>query len=134
MPLTANQQRVFTTLVEAKRPLSAYAVLDKVRGDGFSAPTQVYRALERLLEEGMVHRLESLNAYISCTCAKGHAHGPMAFAICDDCGGVEEIDDNSLRRFLGRWAKDQAFALRSAAIELRGQCAACSALALQAIS
>lgn len=132
MPLTTNQQRVFTTLVEAQRPLSAYAVLDKVRGAGFSAPTQVYRALERLLEEGMVHRLESLNAYVSCTCTEGHSHGPMAFAICDDCGGVDEIVDNSLQRYLGRWAKSHAFALRSAAIELHGQCAACSAGAMNA--
>jgi Fur family transcriptional regulator, zinc uptake regulator len=131
MPLTANQQRVLATLVEAKRPLSAYAVLDKVRGAGFSAPTQVYRALDRLLEEGMVHRLESLNAYVSCTCAKGHSHGPMAFAICGECGGVDEIDDKGLQRALGRWAKSHAFALRNAAIELRGQCAACSAIAPQ---
>lgn len=129
MPLTANQQHVLGALVEAARPLTAYAVLDRVRAVGLTAPTQVYRALERLLEEGRVHRLESLGAYVSCTCAGGHAHGPTAFSICEDCGTVDEIVDQGLQRVLGRWARSQAFALRSAAIELRGRCAACSGAA-----
>lgn len=128
MPLTANQERVFTALREAERPLSAYAVLDKVRGAGLSAPTQVYRALDRLLAQGLVHRLDSLNAYVSCTHAGGCQHGFTAFAICDGCGHVDEFVDDSLSRGLGRWMKRSAFSMKRATIELHGECAACSGL------
>ena len=57
MPLTANQQRVLTTLRQADGPLTAYALLDRLREQGFNAPAQVYRALERLAEQDLVHRL-----------------------------------------------------------------------------
>ena len=75
MQLTANQQRVLATLQEASSPLSAYALLDRLREAGFGAPVQVYRALERLAEQGLVHRLESLNAYVSCSHSGGCRHG-----------------------------------------------------------
>jgi Fur family zinc uptake transcriptional regulator len=86
---------------------------------------QVYRALERLAEQGLVHRLESLNAYVSCCHSGGCRHGLKAFAICDNCGHVDEFADNSLERYLGCWMKDNAFSLRSSTIELHGNCAAC---------
>lgn len=127
MELTANQQRVLSTLKQAQAPLSAYNLLDQLRGQGFSAPTQVYRALERLIEDGLVHRLESLNAYVSCTRASGCQHGPTAFAICDKCGHVDEFVDRSLGRSLGAWVKESAFSLRESTIELRGLCGKCAA-------
>lgn len=126
MSLTTNQQRVLSTLQQAKNPLSAYALLDRLRGAGFSAPVQVYRALDRLTEQGLVHRLESLNAYVSCNHSEGCTHGPMAFAICDECGQVDEFTDDGLGRCLGRWMKNNAFSLRSSTIELHGKCAACA--------
>lgn len=128
MDLTVNQQQVLTALQQAKAPLSAYALLDQLRMNGFSAPTQVYRALERLVDGGMVHRLESLNAYVSCTCVSDCERGPTAFAICDNCGHVEEFVDDSLGRCLDRWMKGSAFSLRSSTIELRGKCSVCAKL------
>ena len=125
MQLTADQQRVLATLQEASSPLSAYALLDRLREAGFSAPVQVYRALERLAEQGLVHRLESLNAYVSCSRSGGCRHGLKAFAICDNCGHVDEFTDNRLGRYLGRRMKDNAFSLRSSTIELHGKCEAC---------
>lgn len=130
MQLTANQQHVLATLQQANGPLSAYSLLDRLRGQGFSAPTQVYRALERLAEHGLVHRLETLNAYVSCAHAAGCRHGFTAFAICDNCGHVDEFTDAGLSRCLGRWMKTNAFALRDTTIELHGKCAACSEPAL----
>ncbi|MFM2325683.1 MAG: hypothetical protein RL244_2562 [Pseudomonadota bacterium] len=126
MQLNSAQHHLLTLLRVATRPLTAYALLDGARDAGVRAPTQVYRALEKLMALGLVHRLDSLNAYVACTqpltCRPGHA----AFAICDDCGAVDEFDDAALGRALGRWARSSAFALRKTAIELHGQCAACA--------
>lgn len=125
MQLTANQQRVFETLQQANGPLSAYALLDRLREQGFSAPTQVYRALERLAEHDLVHRLETLNAYVPCAHPGSCQHDFRAFAICDICGHVDEFADTDLRHSFGRWIKDNAFSLRNSTIELRGECATC---------
>lgn len=126
MPLTDNQQRVLTTLQQAQRPLSAYALLDILRAQGLRAPAQVYRALERLVQQGLVHRLETLNAYVTCNhprdCRNG---GVTAFAICDSCGHIDEIVDIDLGNCLGRWVKHSAFSMRDSTIELRGTCAGC---------
>ena len=64
--LTKNQSLVFETLQRADQPISAYTILDRLRDHGFRAPLQVYRALDKLVEAGLVHRLESLNAFVAC--------------------------------------------------------------------
>ena len=128
MQLTANQQRVLTTLQHAKVPLSAYALLQRLRKPGFNAPTQVYRALDRLIQQGLVHRLETLNAYVTCS-RQDCKHSFMAFAICNTCGHIDEFADKNLSRSLGCWAKNHTFTPGSAAIEIRGQCATCASLA-----
>lgn len=125
MPLTANQQRVLDSLQQAGAALSAYALLDQLRDQGFSAPTQVYRALDKLAEQGLVHRLESVNAYVSCAHPPGCSHGVTAFAICDGCGHVDEFVDDKLGHCLGHWARNNAFALSHSNIELHGKCSAC---------
>lgn len=126
MQLTDNQRRVLTTLQQAERPLSAYALLDQLRAQGISAPTQVYRALERLMKQGLVHRLETLNAYVTCNHPRDcRDSGATAFAICDICGHIDEIVDIDLGNCLGRWIKHNTFAMRDSTIELRGTCARC---------
>jgi Fur family transcriptional regulator, zinc uptake regulator len=126
MQLTAHQQRVLAALQQVKGPLSAYALLDRLRGDGFSAATQVYRALERLAAYGMVHRLETLNAYVSCAHSNDCRHDSIAFAICETCGHVEEIADKNLGHCISRRMNDSAFSVRTATIELLGTCTTCS--------
>ena len=85
--LTKNQSLVFDVLTRAEQPISAYTILDRLREHGFRAPLQVYRALDKLLEAGLVHRLESLNAFVACAhrnsscCAAGHAHGTVALSL-----------------------------------------------------
>ncbi len=123
--LTRNQELVHETLCRASGPLGAYALLDRLRSEGFRAPLQVYRALDRLRALGLVHRVESLNAFVACNHAGEAPHDVTAFAICDDCGGVAEFTDEAAARMLRRGAREHAFQVRSATIELKGRCRDC---------
>lgn len=123
--LTRNQSLVFDTLSKADGPLSAYDILDRLRDKGFRAPLQVYRALDKLLELGLVHRLESLNAFIACAHPDCDGHETTAFAICETCGQVDEFSDAAIAGHLKDWAGNEDFRLNRTIIELRGRCAAC---------
>lgn len=126
--LTRNQDLVLQTLNHADGPLSAYDILDRLRGDGLRAPLQVYRALEKLIEHGLAHRLESLNAFVCCAGASCHkGASTAAFAICSGCGRVDEFADAEVVGRLADWATGNGFALERTTIELRGRCAACRA-------
>ena len=100
-----NAKLVLSALQEDQRPHSANELVDKLRDVGISAPVTVYRALERLIDAGSVHRLESLNAYVACT--KGHCaeNTNAAFAICEDCGGLEELADASVTKAAANWSQ-----------------------------
>ncbi|WP_420337977.1 Fur family transcriptional regulator [Roseibium sp.] len=125
--LTKNQALVFGKLSDASGPLTAYALLDDLREKGFRAPLQVYRALDKLVDYGLVHRLESLNAFVACR-HKGCAdHKTAAFAICGTCGNVQEFSPDRAMEDLLKWTKEQEFKLSRTTIELRGLCKACSA-------
>lgn len=125
--LTRNQQLVLAALERAPAPQGAYALLDVLRGDGFRAPLQVYRALDKLTKAGLVHRLESLNAFVAC--ADPHCHGSrvIAFAICERCGVAEEVSDAALETRVINLARTRGFAPKRAVIEIRGRCADCTA-------
>jgi Fur family zinc uptake transcriptional regulator len=123
--LTKNQTLVLRTLSRAGAPLSAYTILDQLRDDGFRAPLQVYRALEKLLERGLVHRLESLNAFVACAHDHDHAHGLTAFAICEKCGQVSEFSDEIVEKRLKDWTGKNGFRAAKTTIEIRGDCADC---------
>ena len=123
--LTRNQSLVMGALSQAKTPLGAYTILDQLRECGFRAPLQVYRALDKLMEFGMVHRLESLNAFIACGQPESEDHRAIAFTICDDCGEVAEIPDDSLAQRLDKLASEAGFQLNEPTVELRGVCQGC---------
>ena len=125
--LTKNQSLVMGTLSAAEGPLSAYTILDRLRGDGLRAPLQVYRALDKLVELGLVHRLESLNAFVACTHPDCDTHETVAFTICDDCGMVDEVTDDALAAQLKELAGQTEFELKRSTVELRGLCRACKA-------
>jgi len=132
--LTKNQALVFSALETADGPLSAYTILDKLRDDGFRAPLQVYRALDKLVEFGMVHRLESLNAFVACRQPDCESHETIAFTICERCGQVDEINDDKLARQLKSLADRSDFALTKSTVELRGNCRACTETASVKVS
>ncbi len=122
-PLTRNQALVLKVLEDAARPLGAYQILEQTTAAGVRAPAQVYRALDKLVELGLAHRIETLNAFIFC------GHGPhedeVAFAICDSCGSVAEISLAGVRAALRRSAETSGFALQEAHVELHGACGTC---------
>lgn len=124
--LTRNQALVLGALSRTDGPLSAYALLDQLREHGFRAPLQVYRALDKLVAFGLVHRLESINSFVACAHPHDHVHGLIAFAICDKCGGVDEFSDRTVEERLRNWSRDHAFRLANATIEMRGTCAGCT--------
>jgi Fur family zinc uptake transcriptional regulator len=123
--LTKHQSLVLNVLAREENPASAYTLLDQLRDDGVRAPQQVYRALDKLIEYGLVHRLESLNSFVVCAHPHEHRHGLVAFAICDHCGHVDEFSDAAIERRLKGWAKDHAFKLSAAAVEMHGTCGRC---------
>ncbi|MEM9633862.1 MAG: Fur family transcriptional regulator [Pseudomonadota bacterium] len=123
--LTKNQALVFGSLSDAGGPLTAYAILDLLRENGFRAPLQVYRALDKLVEYGMVHRLESLNAFVACSHKGCSSHGAAAFAICEECGDVSEFSPDEVISLLKNWTESRGFRLSRTTIELRGTCRNC---------
>ena len=125
--LTHNQELVLGTLAHAEAPMSAYDILDKLRGEGLRAPLQVYRALDKLTERGLAHRLESLNAFVCCADAQCHKTGSIAFAICERCGRVEEFAEREVEQKLTGWSKAAGFTPSRMTIELRGICRDCAA-------
>ena len=125
--LTRNQALVYGVLDAADGPLSAYDILDLLRDDGIRAPQQVYRALDKLLQFGLIHRLESLNAFVACSHPIHETHSTTAFAICQACGNVSEFSDAALAARLQGWAGGQGFRIKKSTIEVRGLCDACAA-------
>lgn len=131
--LTRNQALVLDALSASAAPLSAYSLLDQLRGEGLRAPLQIYRALDKLIEAGHVHRLESLNAFVACAhqcsdaqvAGEPHSHGLIAFAICHDCGRVDEFADNIVAERLHGWSRRSHFKLEKTTIEMQGLCEAC---------
>ena len=123
-PLSPTQERVLGLLMNAGKPLSAYDLLALLRTEGVNAPPTVYRALERLMRDGLAHRIESLNAFIACN--KPHHRELAAFAICDHCGKVTELMDEELEGHVARVAGRCGFHASKATIELHGHCAGCS--------
>jgi Fur family transcriptional regulator, zinc uptake regulator len=125
--LTKNQHLVLGALNHAEGPISAYGILDALRDDGIRAPLQVYRALDKLLEMGLAHRLESLNAFVACAHSHDHKTSNTAFAICEDCGKVDEFVDEPVNQRLKAWANEHGFKAERTTIELRGHCGDCAA-------
>ena len=126
--LTAGRRAILDLLCDAGKPLGAYEMIDRLAAAGGKrlAPISVYRALDFLLENGLVHRLSSRNAYIAC----GHRHGaadPLVFLICDACGGVNERACAPLGRDLDALAGETGFTRRAQVVEVTGTCSACAA-------
>lgn len=121
--LTKNQAIVLDVLTRAGKPLSAYQILAETSAKGVRAPQQVYRALERLAQAHLAHRIESLNAYQICQ------HGPQrhqaAFAICAGCGATQEFALAAMEPKLREAAAAIGFRLEAAHIELSGRCRSC---------
>ena len=130
MGLNQNDNRVFKKLAASTKPMSAYDLLNALRGDDavvIKAPTQVYRSLDKLVEAGDVHRVAALNAFVACTCE--HKGSPPGFLVCTSCGMVSEFDAGGAARVPRKRAS--GFAVQSMNVELSGLCKKCQATDLR---
>lgn len=121
-PGQETRRLVLDTLARSERPLTAYQLLDLLRSAGLSSPPTLYRALDRLIASGRAHRLETLHAFVACT--RGDHCGRVAFAICRQCGRVDEFSDTGVSA-LQAWADDRSFTVEKTTVELLGLCAWC---------
>jgi Fur family zinc uptake transcriptional regulator len=123
-PIRANALRL---IADAGRPLKAYELLDlmKATHDGAAPPT-VYRALDFLLENGFIHKLASINAFVGCH-HPGAAQHAVPFLICDRCHSATELEDEQIVGALELRARALGFAPRAQTLEVHGLCADCSA-------
>jgi Fur family transcriptional regulator, zinc uptake regulator len=123
--LTRNQTLVLDKLSKTDQPMSAYTLLDELRGDGLKAPLQVYRALDKLVAQGRVHRLDSISAFVACQHPDCQSHAATVFMICEKCGKVSEKADAGVAKALSTVARTEGFAMEHTSIEIRGACGKC---------
>jgi Fur family zinc uptake transcriptional regulator len=126
--LTPLREAVFREIAAAShRAIGAYQVLDRMAERGKRrAPISVYRAIDALVEAGVVHRFESRNAYFACH--SGHEHRQLVLA-CEDCGLVAEVDGSHVFSAIDRTADEASFRANSATkavVEVWGTCANCA--------
>jgi len=124
--LTPLRAQVLGLIAAAGKPVKAYDLLDSMKAEnGSSAPPTVYRALEFLLEQGFIHRLASVNAFVGCH--HPHERHSVPFLICDGCQAAIELEDERIPRLLDAQAKALGFQPRAQTLEVHGLCATCSA-------
>ncbi len=122
--LTALRRRVLELVWSGHAPVGAYEVLDRLSQERErTAPPTVYRALEFLLHQGLVHRIESLNAFVGCP-EPGEDHSSQ-FLICRDCGAAAELHDSGINRAIAEQAAAHGFTVEGKTVEVRGLCPAC---------
>jgi len=123
--LTAQRRQVLGIVCGAQKPLGAYEILDALRTllPGAAPPT-VYRALEFLVGQGLVHRLETLHAFVGCT-RPNEPHAGQ-FLICRTCGAVRELEDPAVSRSVQAAADATGFRPEHPVVEISGRCARCA--------
>ena len=122
--LTPQRRQVLEIVAESHAAIGAYEVMARLATDGKRpAPITVYRALDFLMRQGLVHRLASLNAYIACPRA-GSRHGAQ-FLICKRCGAIGELNDESVDRAIAGAASDVGFSVSAPMVEVAGLCVNC---------
>lgn len=126
--LTPLRRQVLELIWQSHKPLGAYKILEKLQNTqgGRAAPPTVYRALDFLLKEGLIHRIASLNAFIGCL----HPDFPHVgqFFICQTCGNTAELDLPHLHADLLQQAHQLGFKVEKSTIELMGVCLHCQSL------
>jgi Fur family zinc uptake transcriptional regulator len=125
--MTRNEDLVYELLRDSDTPLSAYTILDALRDHGVRAPLQIYRALNKLIERGAVHRIESVNGFVACSLAHCGARAVSIFMLCTDCERATEFTDASIDHTIDDLAADRDFAADHKVIEITGLCADCRA-------
>lgn len=123
--LSKNQQIVLEIIEKAKEPLKAYSILFSVQKRGIKAPPQVYRALERLIELGKIHKIESKNAFVACKNSNCEITKATAFSICEKCEKVTEINNSKLTNYLSNFQDTAGMKYNKYNLEFFGLCKKC---------
>jgi Fur family zinc uptake transcriptional regulator len=141
--LTPIRARVLGLIAEHGKPIKAYDLLDRIRADksrsdksraeraddedagGAAAPPTVYRALDFLLANGFIHKLESVNAFVACHHPNSAQHS-VPFLICDRCHGAVELEDRRIVGMLDEQARALGFVPQAQTLEVHGLCARCA--------
>lgn len=126
--LTAIREQVLTLVWANHQPVGAYRLLEALaeQSERRSTPPTIYRALDFLLEQGLIHRIASLNAFVGCT-DPGHQHSGH-FLICKHCNTAIELDAANIDHAISQSAQQRGFAVDSQCVEVVGSCQHCREL------
>jgi Fur family transcriptional regulator, zinc uptake regulator len=132
LAFTPLRRQVYALIADEETPLGAYELLDRLKKErANAAPVTVYRALDFLLEAGLIHRIDALQAYAACEIEDPHQHAGHGglMLVCNRCKNVIEFSNAGLERQIARTALEHGFRVGRSLIEIRGLCAACAASA-----
>lgn len=122
---TPLRQRVLEMIWDSHAPSKPYDLLERLKHEEFNAqPPTVYRALEFLQAHGLVHRLNSLHAFVGCT--HPQAHADCTLLICTQCGNVTESCEHEVQQAVLNAAAKASFHMKQTWIEIMGHCADCT--------
>ena len=124
--LTKNQQTVLDLLENSNEPLKAYTILFDIQKKGIKAPAQVYRALDKLIEIGRVHKIESKNSFIACNNNNCSSQTSTSFLICEQCDMVIELKKNNTSSYLSKLSEKFQFKYSEHNLEIYGLCKTCN--------
>ena len=125
LSLTKNQQTVLDILENSQEPLKAYTILFDIQKKGIKSPLQVYRALDKLIEIGKVHKIESRNSYVACKHEGCNAKTSTSFLICENCDKVTELTANNLFTYFSKQSEKNNFQYKKHSLEIYGLCENC---------
>ena len=123
--LSKNQQIIFDLIDKSSEPLKAYTILFSVQKKGIKAPPQVYRALDKLVETGKIHKIESKNAFVACRNSNCDISKTTAFSICESCEMVDENNDVKLTKYLTNFSDKKGTKYKRFNLEFFGLCKKC---------
>ena len=124
MRYTPSRYIVLEIIAASERPIGAYSIIDEMgKVTDKPKPTTVYRAIDFLQENGFIHKIESLNAFVACEA--GHVHFGSQFIVCTDCGAVEEVHLCNLPEDLRKKVEATGFKMDHWNTEIHGLCETC---------
>ena len=124
--LSKNQKIIFDIIDKSSEPLKAYSILFNVQKKGIKAPLQVYRALDKLVEIGKIHKIESKNTFMACQNSSCQVAKATAFSICENCEKVSEIKNSKLFEYLKDFNDKSGMKYKKYNLEFFGVCNECT--------
>ncbi|MDP1699968.1 MAG: transcriptional repressor [Aestuariivirga sp.] len=123
--LTGQRREILSSVAQSHSAVGAYDIIERMAEHGpRPAPITVYRALDFLLAHGLVHKIESRNAFVACS--HSHEGQPAALLICETCGTVSELDAPEIFERITEKAKARKFSPAHTMIEMSGTCGSCA--------